>query len=87
METQIISATDYRNVPLSLLNESKTNPRRIFDDAPCGNWPKAFALMASFRHCWYVLSPRTASRLSRGRDDSAPLRSRRSRLCPSASWS
>ena len=34
METQVINATEYRNVPLSLLNESKTNPRRIFDDAP-----------------------------------------------------
>lgn len=34
METQIINATEYRNVPLALLTESKTNPRRIFDDAP-----------------------------------------------------
>ena len=33
METQIISATEYRNVSLSLLSESKTNPRRTFDDA------------------------------------------------------
>ncbi len=34
METQVINATEYQNVPLSLLSESKTNPRRIFDDAP-----------------------------------------------------
>ena len=33
METQIINATEYRNVSLSLLSESKTNPRRIFEDA------------------------------------------------------
>jgi ParB family chromosome partitioning protein len=33
METQVINATEYRNVPLSLLSESKTNPRRIFEDA------------------------------------------------------
>jgi ParB family chromosome partitioning protein len=33
METQVTNATEYRNVSLSLLNESKTNPRRIFDDA------------------------------------------------------
>jgi ParB family transcriptional regulator, chromosome partitioning protein len=33
METTILNATEYRNVSLSLLNESKTNPRRIFDDA------------------------------------------------------
>lgn len=33
METTVINATEYRDVPLSLLNESKTNPRRAFDDA------------------------------------------------------
>ena len=31
METQVINATEYRNVSLTLLNESKTNPRRTFD--------------------------------------------------------
>lgn len=33
MSTQNIAATEYRNLPLSILTESKTNPRRIFDDA------------------------------------------------------
>lgn len=33
METQIINATEYRNVSLALLNESKTNPRRTFEEA------------------------------------------------------
>ena len=33
METQVIQATEYRNVSLSQLNESKTNPRRVFEDA------------------------------------------------------
>ncbi|MGC1870813.1 MAG: ParB/RepB/Spo0J family partition protein [Acidobacteriaceae bacterium] len=33
METTVLNATEYRNVSLSLLTESKTNPRRIFDDA------------------------------------------------------
>jgi ParB family transcriptional regulator, chromosome partitioning protein len=33
METQVINATEYRNVSLSLLNVSKTNPRRTFEDA------------------------------------------------------
>jgi len=33
METQVINATEYRNVPLSLLNVSRTNPRRTLDDA------------------------------------------------------
>jgi len=32
METQVINATEYRNVSLSLLSESKTNPRRIFEE-------------------------------------------------------
>ncbi len=33
MEPEVINATEYRNVSLSLLNVSKTNPRRTFDDA------------------------------------------------------
>ena len=33
MQTQVTNATEYRNVSLSLLSESKTNPRRIFEDA------------------------------------------------------
>jgi ParB family chromosome partitioning protein len=32
METQIVNATEYRNVPLAILSESTTNPRRIFED-------------------------------------------------------
>ena len=31
METTVINATEYRELPLALLNESKTNPRRVFD--------------------------------------------------------
>jgi ParB family chromosome partitioning protein len=33
METTVINATEYRDLPLSQLNESKTNPRRVFDEA------------------------------------------------------
>lgn len=33
MSTQVIEATEYRNLPLSILTESQTNPRRIFDQA------------------------------------------------------
>ncbi len=33
METTVINATEYRELPLSQLNESKTNPRRAFDEA------------------------------------------------------
>ena len=32
METTVINATEYRELPLALLNESKTNPRRMFED-------------------------------------------------------
>jgi ParB family chromosome partitioning protein len=32
METQVINSTEYRNLPLSLLNESATNPRRTFEE-------------------------------------------------------
>ena len=32
METQVINATEYRNVSLALLNESKTNPRHTFEE-------------------------------------------------------
>lgn len=32
MQTQVINATEYRNISLALLNESKTNPRRTFEE-------------------------------------------------------
>ena len=32
METTVINATEYRNLSLSLLTESKTNPRRTFEE-------------------------------------------------------
>ncbi|WP_263382022.1 ParB/RepB/Spo0J family partition protein [Granulicella arctica] len=32
METQIVNATEYLNVTLALLSESKTNPRRTFEE-------------------------------------------------------
>ena len=32
MQTQVVNATEYRDISLSLLNVSKTNPRRMFDE-------------------------------------------------------
>ncbi len=32
METTVINATEYRNLPLALLTESTTNPPRTFDE-------------------------------------------------------
>jgi ParB family chromosome partitioning protein len=50
METTVINATEYRDLPLSQLNESKTNPRRVFDDA-------ALQELASSIRSQGVLSP------------------------------
>lgn len=33
MENTVLNATEYRDLPLASLNESKTNPRRVFEDA------------------------------------------------------
>ena len=50
METQIVNASEYRNVPLSVLNESKTNPRRTFE-------PIALKELAESIRTQGVLSP------------------------------
>jgi ParB family transcriptional regulator, chromosome partitioning protein len=50
METTVINGAEYRNVSLSLLTESKTNPRRIFEDA-------ALKELAESIHTQGVLSP------------------------------
>jgi ParB family chromosome partitioning protein len=50
MQTKISNATEYRNVSLALLHESKTNPRRIFEDA-------ALKELASTIRAQGVLSP------------------------------
>ena len=50
MQTQVINATEYRNVSLTLLSESKTNPRRVFEDA-------ALKELASTIRTQGVLSP------------------------------
>jgi len=50
METQIVNATEYRNVALALLSESKTNPRRTFEEV-------ALKELASSIRTQGVLSP------------------------------
>src|SRR5271156_7127510 len=50
METQIVNATEYRNVSLALLSESKTNPRRTFEEV-------ALKELASSIRTQGVLSP------------------------------
>ncbi len=50
METTVINAAEYRNVSLSLLSESKTNPRRTFE-------PTALKELAESIRTQGVLSP------------------------------
>ncbi|MCU1324222.1 MAG: parB-like partition protein [Acidobacteriaceae bacterium] len=50
METQIVNPTEYRDVTLALLNESKTNPRRTFEEV-------ALKELASSIRTQGVLSP------------------------------
>jgi ParB family chromosome partitioning protein len=50
METTVSNATEYRNVPLSVLNESKTNPRRTFE-------PTALKELAESIKSQGILSP------------------------------
>jgi ParB family chromosome partitioning protein len=50
MDTQIVNTTEYRNVSLSVLNESKTNPRRTFE-------PTALKELAESIRAQGVLSP------------------------------
>jgi ParB family chromosome partitioning protein len=50
METTVINASEYRDLPLSQLNESKTNPRRVFDES-------ALKELASSIRSQGVLSP------------------------------
>ncbi len=50
MQTDVINATEYRNVALSLLNESTTNPRRTFE-------PTALKELAESIRTQGVLSP------------------------------
>jgi ParB family chromosome partitioning protein len=50
METTVINASEYRDLPLSQLNESKTNPRRVFEES-------ALKELASSIRSQGVLSP------------------------------
>ena len=85
METQIVNASEYRNVPLSVLNESKTNPRRTFEPIALKELAESIRSQGVLSPCWCGLSPRTASRSSREHDVTAPHRSLRFQPCPSAS--
>ncbi len=85
METQVINATEYRNVTLAVLTELKTNPRRTFEEPPSRNSPSLSAARAFSRLCSFALSPKTDSRSSQEHGVTAPRRSQNSPPCPSVS--
>ena len=82
----IANATEYRNLPLALLTESNTNPRRIFEE-------EALKELAESIRTQGVLSPllvrpferAAASRSSSERGVTAPRRWPRPKPSPSAS--
>ena len=90
METTVINATEYRDLPLSQLNESKTNPRRVFDDAALQRTRtqhpqpgRAFALAGSATHRERLRDRSRSAALSR-RADGRSLKPCRcaSSICP-----
>ena len=85
METTILNATEYRNVSLSLLRESKTNPRRIFEDAALKELADSIRSQGVLSPFSCGLSPSGVSRSLPGRGVFAPRRSPRFQPFPSAS--
>ena len=52
MNTTIVNATEYRDLPLAMLTESTINPRRIFEDDALKERQRASAPRAFSRPCW-----------------------------------
>jgi hypothetical protein len=85
METTVTNATEYRNVSLSLLSESKTNPRRMFEDAALKELSESIRTQAFSRRCLFAPLPRMASRSSQEHDGIGQHRWPRLIRCPYAS--
>ena len=49
------TTTEYRDLPLAVLTESTTNPRRIYDNAALKELAKVSAFKECFRPCLYGL--------------------------------
>ena len=77
------TATEYRNLPLAVLTESATNPRRIFEDAALKELAESIRSQGVFSPLLVRPLPTKASRLSQERDATAPQKLRRPRQCPS----
>ncbi len=52
MNTTITNATEYRDLPLALLTDSTTNPRRTFEEDALKEFAEASARRAFSRLCW-----------------------------------
>ena len=72
MNTQ--TATEYRDLPLNVLTESTTNPRRVFEDAALKELAESIRVQESFHPCLFVPLPSRASRSSPERGVIAPHR-------------
>ena len=86
MTTVDTTATEYRNLPLALLTESTTNPRRVFDEERLEGVGREHPQRRAFsRPCWFVPRTSAASRSSSAHGVTAPRRWPRPRPFPSAS--
>ena len=56
MSTTITRAAEYRDLPLSMLTESTTNPRRIFEDDALKELAESIRTRAFSRPCLCVPS-------------------------------
>jgi len=86
MTTAIETPSEYRDLPLAVLVESKTTPRRVFEDAALKELASSIRTqgVVSLR-CWYGPWTNTASRSSPEPGATAPRRWRTWPPCPSAS--
>jgi ParB family chromosome partitioning protein len=79
------TATEYRNLPLNVLTESTTNPRRIFEDVALKELPSQFESRAFYLPCSSVLLTGQSFEIVAGARRYAPRRSPRPQPFPSAS--
>ena len=79
------TTTEYRDLPLAVLTESATNPRRIFEDAALKELAESIRSQGIRRPCLCGLLPTRASRSSRERGASVPPTLPRWTRYPSAS--
>ncbi len=83
MNTQ--TATEYRNLPLNVLTESRTNPRRLFEDAALKELAESIRTRGCSLPCWFARLPCRASRSFSELDATGPLSLPRPKPFPSVS--